>query len=218
MIRGVPAIYSGEENTEPSAGVISYKDQQHYDDLKGKLLATVKKVQRFVKQLPDQQFGIEPFSERLKKAINKSGKSTTQIAKETGFTEAFLLSLMNDYKSIESIFEPYGLLKLCKLRNIPQDRYLNPGLWVLRRLSDTLKIPMSALIGEGELDRVWHEPLLHLSRRGVSLEEFVEVSGEAEYLIMYQRAARVTDKENSPKELAEKIFHLVESRRNGRSK
>jgi hypothetical protein len=218
IIRGVPAIYTGEGGKQPSDGVISYEDQQSYLDLKGKLIASVRKVQKIVKQVSTNVYTIQPFSERLKRAISKSGKSKAQIAQEAGFSEAFLSSLLKDYKSIESIFEPYGLLKLCKLRNIPQDRYLNPGLWVLRRLSETLNIRISALIGEEELNRVWHEPLIQLSKRGVTLEEFIEVSDDVDYLIMYQKAARNIRKEASTEEVAENIYRLVERKRNERSK
>ena len=218
MIRGVPAIYSGEENTEPSEGVIAYNDIQNYDDLKGHLIAKVRVVQKHVKFIPSQSQTIEAFSTRLRKAIDSSRKSEAQVAREAGFTEAFLRALLKDYKSIESIFEPYGLLKLCKLRNIPQDRYLNPGLWVLRNLAETLNTTVSALIGEQELDRIWHEPLYYLSDKGVSLREFADVSDKADYLIMYQKAARTADKGTPPQEVAEHIFKLVEARRNERSK
>lgn len=214
IIRGIPAIFTGEGTSQPSEGVISYEDLQAYADLKGALIAAVRKVQKTVKRLPDNISAIPSFSVRLEKAINKSSKSLSQIAKETGFTEAFLNSLLNNYKLIESIFEPYELLKLCSLRNIPEERYLNPGLWVLRKLAETLDVRISSLVGEEEIGRAWHEPLVLLSRKGVSLEEFIEVSDDADYLVMHQKAAR----RGTPDEVAEGIFRLVERKRNERSK
>ena len=212
IIRGIPAIFTGEDTSQPSEGVISYEDLQDYSDLKGDLIAAVRKVQKTVKRLPASSSVMTSFSERLKRAIKKSGKTVPQVAKETGFTEAFLESLLKGYKQIESIFEPYELLKLCKMRNIPEERYLNPGLWVLRKLSETLNVRLSSLIGDEDIGRAWHEPLLSLSRKGVTLEEFVEVSEDADYLIMYREAARA----GSSEEVANGILRLVERKRNER--
>ncbi len=210
IIKGIPAIFTGEGTSQPSEGVIAYEDQQNYEDLKGKLIAAVRMVQKSVKRLPEVTSTTTSFSERLSRAITKSGKPVSQVAKESGFTEAFLNSLLNNYQLIESIFEPYGILKLCMMRNIPEERYLNPGLWVLRKLSETLNIRISSLIGDEEIGRAWHEPLLSLSKKGVSLEEFVEVSEDADYLIMYREAARA----GSSEEVAQSIFRLVERKRN----
>lgn len=69
-------------------------------------------------------------------------------------------------------------------------------------------------MGEEELSRIWHEPLVLLSQRGVTLEEFVEVSDDSDYLVMYQKAAR----SGSPEEVAAGILSLVERRRHERSK
>jgi hypothetical protein len=212
IIKGIPAIFTGEGTSQPSDGVIAYEDQHNYEDLKGKLIATVKMVQKSVKRLPADTSTATTFSERLNRAIKNSGKSIPQLAKETGFTEAFLNSLLNSYQHIQSIFEPYEILKLCRMRSIPEERYLNPGLWVLRKLSETLKIRISSLIGDEDVGRAWHEPLLSLSKKGVTLEEFVEVSEDADYLIMYREAARA----GSSEEVAQSIFKLVERKRNER--
>lgn len=213
IIRGMPTIFTGEGTSVPSEGIISYEDLQGYSDLRNDLIATVRKLQKSIKPLPTNVQSIQPFSERLRKAIAKSGKSLSQIAKETGFTDAFLNSLLNNFKLIENIFEPYEFLKKCRLRRIPEERYSNPGLWVLRKLSDTLNVRISTLVGEEELSHIWHEPLVMLSQRGVTLEEFVEVSDDADYLVMYQKAAR----SGSPEEVAEEIYSLVERKRDERS-
>lgn len=213
IIRGIPALFVSEGTTQPSEGVIAYEDLHNYEDLKGDLIASIKRMQKLIKPLPSA--GIGPsFSERLRRAITKSRKTLTDVAKESGFTEAFLHSLLHDYKYIESIFEPYELLKLCRLRNIPEERYLNPGLWVLKRLAETLNVRISALVGEEEIGRSWHEPLVLLSRKGVSLEEFVQVADDADYLLLHQKAAR----SNSSEEVANGIFSLVERKRNGGTK
>jgi hypothetical protein len=197
IIRGIPTLFTGEGTTVPSEGIISYEDVQNYSDLKNDLIATVRKLQKSIKRVPTNVHSIQSFSERLRKAIAKSGKSISQVAIEAGFTEAFLHSLLNNYKLIEKIFE----------------RYSNPGLWVLRRLSETLNVRISSLVGEEELNRIWHEPLVLLSNKGVTLEEFVEVSDDADYLVMYQKAAR----KGSPEEVAEGIYNLVKRKRNERS-
>jgi hypothetical protein len=212
IIKGIPALFIDEGTTQPSQGVIAYEDLQHYSDLKAELIASVQRLQKSLNPVPSSQTG-PSFSTRLKTAIQKSRKSVSDVAKAAGFTEAFLKSLLQDYKYIESIFEPYELLKLCRLRNIPEDRYLNPGLWVLKKLANTLNVRISALVGEEEIGRAWHEPLLLLSRKGVSLEEFVGVADDADYLLMHREAAR----NSSPEEVAEGIYNLVERKRNGRS-
>jgi hypothetical protein len=76
-----------------------------------------------------------------------------------------------------------------------------------------LNVRLSSLIGEEELNRIWHEPLAILSDRGVTLKDFVEISDEADYLVMYQKAAR----KGSPEEVAEGIYELIERKRNERS-
>lgn len=212
IIKGIPALFIDEGTTQSSEGVIKYEDLQNYSDLKADLIASVKRLQKSINPVPSAQPS-PPFSTRLKNAIQKSRKSVSAVAEEAGFTEAFLKSLLHDYRYIESIFEPYELLKLCRLRNIPEDRYLNPGLWVLKKLAKTLNVRISALIGEEEIGKAWHEPLVLLSRKGVSLEEFVDVADDADYLLMHREAAR----NNSPEEVADGIFSLVERRRNGRS-
>jgi hypothetical protein len=212
IIRGLPTLFTGEGTAAPSGGIVSYEDVQNYSDLKSELVATARKLQRSLKRVPTNVHSIQAFSERLGKAIAKSGKSISQIAIDAGFTEAFLHSLLNNYRLIEKIFEPYEFLAGCRLRNIPEERYSNPGLWVLRRLSETLNVRVSSLVGEEELNRIWHEPLVILSNKGVTLEEFVEVSDDADYLVMYQKAAR----KGSPEEVAEGIYNLVKRRRNGR--
>jgi nucleoside 2-deoxyribosyltransferase len=213
IIRGVPAIYAGEGDYQPSDAVIRYKDQLHYDDLRTELIANVRKLQKSAKPLSATTYSLQSFSDRLRAAIINSGKREAQVAREAGFTEAFLHYLLTDYRSIVSTFEPYGLLKLCKLRRIPFDRYLNPGLWVLNRLADVLDVRISSLIGEDELNRIWHEPLISLSRKGVSLEEFLEVSEGADYIVLYQKAARSRDEESSSEQVAEEILAIVESHR-----
>jgi len=213
IIRGIPALFTGEGISQPSDAIISYKDLKNYEDLRGDLIAAVKRLQKSIKPLTTEAVTTS-FSARLSKAIKKTGKSISDVAKEAGFTEAFLNSLLHEYKFIESIFEPYELLKLCQLRNIPEERYLNPGLWVLKRLAATLDMRMSALIGEEEIGRAWHEPLVLLSRKGVSLEEFVDVADDADYLLLHQKAAR----NSSPQEVAEGMFSLVERKRNGGKK
>jgi hypothetical protein len=213
IIRGIPSLFIGEGAVQPSEGVIAYEDLGGYLDLKGDLISSVKRLQKSIKPLPSTSAG-PSFSMRLQRAITKSRKTVGQVAREAGFTEAFLKSLLHEYKFIESIFEPYELLKLCRLRNIPEERYLNPGLWVLKRLAETLDIRISALVGDEDIGRAWHEPLILLSRKGVSLEEFVAVADDADYLLMHQKAAR----NSSPDEVAEGILRLVESKRNGGSK
>jgi transcriptional regulator with XRE-family HTH domain len=218
IIRGMPGLYSGEESNIPSEGLISYKDQQTYRDLIGDLIAKIGKVQKHLESISNKPYITLPFSDRLKRAIEKSGKTEAEIAKNTGFTEAFIHSLLNNYKSVENVLESYGLIKLCKMRQIPHDRYLNPGLWVLRKLSEALDIRLSALIGEDELDRIWHEPLVKLSRKGVSLEDFIDVSDKAGYLIIHQKAARVADRNNSSEQVAEQLYELVQDMKNEKPK
>jgi hypothetical protein len=212
IIRGVPGIYGGEGFTQPSEAVIRYEDQQNYDDLKSQLVGTIQKLQQSVRPLSETTYSIQSFSERLHMAILNSKKSIAEVAREAGFTEAFLRYLLKDYRSIVSTFEPYGLLKSCRLRKIPFDRYLNPGLWVLKRLSEVLGVRISALVGEDELNRIWHEPLVQLSKRGVTLEEFLEVAERGDYIVLYQRAARASDEESS-KNVADHIFKLVKDHR-----
>ena len=212
IIRGVPGIYGGEGFRQPSDAIIKYKDQQDYEDLHANLIGTVQQLQKLVKPLSQTTYSIQSFSERLNTAILNAQKTIPQVAREAGFTEAFLRYLLKDYKSIVSTFEPYGLLKSCRLRKIPFDRYLNPGLWVLKRLSEVLEIRMSSLVGEDELNRIWHDPLLELSKRGVTLAEFLEVSEKADYIVLYQRAARADEEEESH-EVANQIFNLVKARR-----
>lgn len=213
IIRGIPGIYGGEGSYEPSDAVIMYRDQQNYEDLKVYLVGIVQKLQKSVRPLAEATYSVQSFSERLQMAILNSQKNIRQVAQEAGFTEAFLQYLLKDYRSIVSTFEPYGLLKACRLRKIPFDRYLNPGLWVLKRLSEVLDVRVSALIGEDELNRIWHEPLLHLSRRGVTLEEFLEVADKADYLVLYQRAARASNENGQSEQVAEEIFKLVTAHR-----
>jgi hypothetical protein len=210
IIKGIPALFINEGATHPSEGIIAYKDLQNHSDLKGELIASVLRVQKTIKRLPAAQVG-SSFSSRLRRAITKTGKTVGEVANEAGFTEAFLNSLLHEYKFIESIFEPYELLKLCRLRNIPEERYLNPGLWVLKKLATTLNVRIADLVGEEEIGRAWHEPLVLLSRKGVSLEEFVGVADDADYLLMHRQAAR----ENSAADVANRIYTLVERNRDG---
>jgi hypothetical protein len=197
IIKGIPALFINEGATHPSEGII----------------ASVLRVQKTIKRLPAAQVG-SSFSSRLRRAITKTGKTVAEVANEAGFTEAFLNSLLHEYKFIESIFEPYELLKLCRLRNIPEERYLNPGLWVLKKLATTLNVRIADLVGEEEIGRAWHEPLVLLSRKGVSLEEFVGVADDADYLLMHRQAAR----ENSATEVADRIYTLVERNRDAGTK
>lgn len=213
IIRGIPAIFSGDAGQPSSEGIIKYDDLDNYEDLKNTLLARVHHMQQLVKPVQETTGFTQSFSERLEKAIQKSGKTKEFIAQESGFTEAFLDSLLNHYKSVESVLEPYGLLKLCKLRKIPIDRYLNPGLWVLRKLSAVLNIRVSALIGEEELDRLWHQPLRLASRNGVTLEEFISVSEKTDFMVIYQKAAKSFDDEEASQEVSNQIMDLVEQLR-----
>jgi len=212
IIRGIPGIYGGEGSYQPSDAVITYRDQQTYEDLKNSLIGMVQKLQKSVKPLAQSTYSVQSFSERLQMAILNSQKSVKQVASEAGFTEAFVNYLLKDYRSIVSTFEPYGLLKLCRLRNIPFDRYLNPGLWVLKKLSEVLDVRVSALIGEDELNRIWHEPLIELSNQGVSLAEFLEVADKADYMVLYQKAARAND-DGQSKQVASEILKLVKAHR-----
>ena len=214
MIKGLPAIFAGEFGNSPEEGILTYKDQNNYDDLKGKLLAKVREIQQSIPPIPANIHSIKPFSQRLKDAIRKAGKTTEQISSETGFTKTFLELLQKDYASIKGMFQEYENVKNSIWRNVPIERFSNPGLWVLQKLSRSLDLSIGQLIGEEDLNRIWHKPLELASEKGVSLKQFLDVAEKVDYAVVYRKAARADDEQKAAEEVADNILQFVRNKEN----
>ena len=212
MIKGLPAIFSGEYRNSPEEGIITYKDLKTYDDLKGKLLAKVREIQQNIKPVSVNIRSIKPFSQRLKDAIRKANKTTEQIATETGFTKTFLELLQRDHTSIKGMFQEYENVKNSIWRSVPIERFSNPGLWVLQKLSRSLDLSIGQLIGEEDLNRIWHKPLELASEQGVSLKQFLNIADEADYAVVYRKAARAEDEQAAAQEVANNILQFVKNK------
>jgi hypothetical protein len=217
MIRGLPMLYLSEVSGTPDYEIIKYEDQQNHQDLKQKLVTQVRKLQRSISPLETNVIPIQSFSKRLKTAIEKSGKSVEEVSKETGFTKDFLNILQQEYNSIIAMFQEYETMRSFRWRKIPQERFSNPGLYVLQKLSRALNLRVGQLIGEEDINRIWHEPLKKASQNGVSLEEFVNVAEAADYMILYQKAARAETDESATESIANNIIQLVTKKRDGSS-
>lgn len=213
MIKGLPAIFAGEFGNAPEEGIITYKNSQTFDDLKGKLLAKVREIQQSITPISTNVYSIKPFSERLKDAIRKVGKTTEGVSQETGLTKTFLELLQRDFSSLQGMFQEYENVKNSVWRNIPIERFSNPGLAVLQKLSRSLEISIGQLIGEDDLNRIWHRPLEIASEKGVSLKQFVNVADEFDYEIIYRKAARTDNEQNAAEEVADNIFQFVNKKK-----
>lgn len=217
MVRGLPMLFLSEAGGNSEDEILKYKDQQNYADLKQKLIIQVRKLQKKISPLEMNVVPIQSFSKRLKTAIEKSGKSVETLSKETGLTNDFLSILQQEYNSIVAMFHEYETMRNFRWRKIPQERFSNPGLWVLQKLSRALNLRVGQLIGEEDINRIWHEPLKKASQKGVSLEEFVNVAEAADYMILYQKAARAESAESATESIADNIIQLVKKKRDGSS-
>ena len=209
MVRGMPMLFLSEPGKTPDYEIIKYEDQQTYSDLKRKLVTQVKKAQKKIQPIATNVIPIQSFSQRLRAAIQKSGKSIEEISDETGLSKDFLDILQKDYNSILAMFQEYETMRNFRWRKVPAERFSNPGLWVLQKLSKALGLRIGQLIGEEDINRIWHEPLKKASQKGVSLEEFVNVAEAADYMILYQKAARTDSTEESAESIANNIIQLV---------
>lgn len=211
IIRGVPALFSGDAADRPSEQVVVYSDQIGYSDLLDRLVAAVQRVQG--KLRTQREFPLPRFSELLAAVMRSRGWTVEDLAREAGFTEPFVGSLLQDYKSVENMLAPYGILEAKGLRKIHDNKFLNPGLWVLQRLASALGVSLSALIGEPQTERIWHEPLIAASRAGVSLEEFVAVANDADYVVLFKKVAMAESDKKAMDEVSDNIINLAERRR-----
>jgi hypothetical protein len=214
MIKGLPAIFGSEFHNSPEEGIITYKDTKGYEDLKGKLLAKVREIQQTILPVSTNVIPIKSFSQRLKDAIRKAGKTTEEVSKETGLTKTFLELLQKDYASLKGMFQEYENVKNSIWRPIPIERFANPGLDVLRRLSKSVNLTIGQLIGEDDLNRIWHKPLELASDKGVSLKQFLSVVDEVDYTVLYRKAARAEDEQTAAEEVANNIFQFVKKKEN----
>jgi hypothetical protein len=205
----MPMLFLSEPGKTPDYEIIKYEDQQTYSDLKRKLVTQVKKAQKKIQPIATNVIPIQSFSQRLRAAIQKSGKSIEEISDETGLSKDFLDILQKDYNSILAMFQEYETMRNFRWRKVPAERFSNPGLWVLQKLSKALGLRIGQLIGEEDINRIWHEPLKKASQKGVSLEEFVNVAEAADYMILYQKAARTDSTEESAESIANNIIQLV---------
>lgn len=213
MVRGLPMLFLSRLEGMSEDEIIKYEDQQTHQDLKQKLVIQVRKLQKSITPLEPSVIPIQSFSRRFKTAIEKSGKSIEVLSKETGFTKDFLNILQQEYNSIIAMFQEYDTMRNFRWRKIPQERFSNPGLWVLQKLSRALNLRVGQLIGEEDINRIWHEPLRKASQKGVSLEEFVNVAEAADYLILYQKAARAESAESAIESISDNIIQLVQSKK-----
>lgn len=216
IIKGLPAIFAGELGESPEDGIITYKDAKNYDDLKGKLLAKVREIQNSIEPISTNVRSIKPFSQRLKDAIFKVGKTTEEISQETGLTKVFLDLLQRDHASITGMFQEYENIKNSIWRTVPIERFSNPGLWILQKLSRSLGLSIGQLIGEEDLNRIWHRPLEIASEKGVTLKAFLDVADQADYAVVYRQAARTEDEDGAAEKVANNILQFVEKRENER--
>jgi hypothetical protein len=192
MIRGIPGIYSDENLEDGTPELITYKNSGDYSDLKEKILDEIRKLQKLINPTIIHKSSYESFSNRLAKAIRNSSKTISKVAKETGFSERFINTLLLDYKEVESRLNRYELATRLSMKQVPFDRFTNPGIWIVQKLAASLNVSVSSLVGELTSDTIWYEPLRLISRDGVSLEEFVDVvsSNQIDYSIHFSKAAR----------------------------
>ncbi len=211
IITGVPVIFLGEGLGVPSDSVISYSDLEIYSDLMGSLIAEVTRLQKTITPLEEITPDEFSFSKNLQRLMDSEGVAIDELARRTDFTLPFIKHLLSNFDSVKSTLEPYEILARCRMRRIPEDRFVNPGLWVLRKLSKALGRKVYELIGEREIGHALNEPLRIAGKKGVALEEFVNVASDVGYHLIVDRAARSQNETSSV--LADEIVQAVERRR-----
>lgn len=215
ILKGTPGIFMTDAEVKPSQAVIEYEDRENYKDLKEKLTARVRLLKNTTHTQNDIKRDPEfSFATMLGKAMKNNKETVQSLAKKTALSPPFIEALLSDHKDIRKMLESHGIFKLRELRDIPSNKYSNPGLWILEKLSTVFNMRISNLIGESELDRSWHSPLIELSKKGVKMEEFIDILDEARYTISYMDAAKSKNDEQAFREVTAKIFRLVEKRRN----
>lgn len=148
MLGGVPAIavrpYDNPE--KPSRGIIAYRDT---NDLKDKLKDRLQDlIKRLAKEKNHQ--GHSSVTARLKSFREQKGWSLEDLANKAGFSVAFLQMLEIDQIHLDNVLDRYDLPNFRELQGLSLNltKYANPGLWVLRRLSDALGVDLGTLLSE----------------------------------------------------------------------
>lgn len=205
IIRGAPVLFPCDAKGTPSSSVIEYEDVRLASDLKEKLIARVQQLQGHITPLSEHLGRERPFSARLKARLTKEGVTVEELAAGTKLSTAFLRILLQDFNSVESLLSPRGVFRLRPMAKIPEDRYVNPGLWVLKRLAEFFKIRVGELLGENVLHRDYRKPLDVLASEGTSLAEFLGIVESTQYDLSYREAAR-TDPESVIADLRSKVL------------
>ncbi len=218
IIRGVPGIFIKDRDQSPENSIILYHDLDTFEDLQEKLISRVKLILSYLdSMIKGNNNLLPPFSERLSKAMNNCGETDESLANKAGLSIPFIKALKHDYKSVKKILEPYKIFDKYDLKNISINKYLNPGLWILQRLSKALNLRISDLIGEEIFEFEWLEPLMIAAKKGLNFEKFLDVIPLTDYKIYYTNAARFENTRKAKETIADELLAIC-NKQNDRKK
>lgn len=210
IIRGIPGIFIIDKDKSPENSIIQYEDITNFNDLKDKLLSSIKRLISQLKNQSDEEINKLPdFSEYFVKAMRNRGETVESLSEKTGLSRSFISALTQDYKSIKKMLEPFDILKIRKLKKISINKYSNPGLWILQKLSKALHVNIGDLIGEERFEFDWLEPLVLAANKGLKLEQLLNIIPKTDYKIYYTNAARFQDSKKAKEEIANEMLELV---------
>lgn len=137
VIKDNPGIFITESEEKPSQAVIAYEDVKDYSDLQEKLMTRVKSLQKTIdkSQTNTEERTQLSFSSVIEKAIRDNKETVQSLAKKLTLSPDFLETLLSDDKDIHKIAELYEIFKIGDLRDIPINKYSNPGIWIFDKLN-----------------------------------------------------------------------------------
>ena len=140
IVRGIPSIFllPGEEELRKGVIVYSLDDP---DSLRPLLETRVRALYEHVAQARKQDAsteGRQSFSSQLRAYMEQKSMDVHEVSHKTKLSVAFIEELRQDYKSVHGLLSEKGVLEDIPLRDLSDDRYTNPGIWVLARLREAI--------------------------------------------------------------------------------
>jgi transcriptional regulator with XRE-family HTH domain len=143
MIRGGAGLHvpAGGDAARPSTSVLTYSDGE---DLRMKLQS---RVAEFLASLPTSGESDKVdviFGQRLASAMRRKGLTGDLLAAATGISLAFIEYLLSTQESIATIPGRWEMPPVAASFRLA--KFVNPGLWVLQKLSRALDVSIGDLV------------------------------------------------------------------------
>jgi len=144
MLRGGPGIRVpvGSASESPSESVIVYNDEE---ELCSRLRDRVNELINNISHEPRATSDVA-FPDRLRSLLKKRHLSVEELATRAHLSVAFVEFLVSSDEHLKSILKRWRLPDFEAPLSL--DKYVNPGFWIVHRISDALNCTADELIGE----------------------------------------------------------------------